>query len=291
MKHFLAYIWKRRWCRLLLAGTVLCGLPLFHPLVRQSLFGPKIDGIPWCMWESEVRIEADPQRQENLFFKVMRKLGLVHVRHLGLPPRTAEGLPLYLQLTKDRDAGVRRVALQQLEWMSPEYDSDILPTLRQSLQDADPECRLLAAAGVWRTSKDVEMKAIALPLLDHADPKIRIAAIRGLSAMGGDTPELFEPLSKMMDESDWRVRVAVVSSMAYFGKRGLPVLQRGLGDPSNHVRIYSAITTANLGKNAEELIPILVTLQNDSDSSFRDFVSNALHEIDPKRFAKPARKD
>jgi hypothetical protein len=291
MKTLLACIWNRRWCRLLLAGMVLCGLPLLHPLVRQSLFGPKIDGIPWCVWESEVRIAADPQRQENLYYEVMKKLGLVNERHVGLPPRTAESLPLYLQLAKDRDARVRRLALQQMEWMSNEHDSDILPTLRQSLQDDDPECRLLAAAGVWRTTKDVGMKAIALPLLEHADPKVRIAAVHVLSEMAGNAPELLEPLAKSMDDSDWRVRELVVSSLAHFGKRGLPILQRGLRDPAIRVRSFAVLTSGGLGKDAEELIPILLMLQNDPDPFFHRYVPKALHQIDPKRFAKPANED
>jgi HEAT repeat protein len=140
-------------------------------------------------------------------------------------------------------------------------------------------------------TKDIELKAIALPLLDHADANVRISAIRVLSEMAGDAPDLFDPLSKMMGESDWRVRVAVVSSMSYFGKRGLPVLQRGLGDPGREVRVYAVLSAGRLGKVAEELIPILLTLQNDPSPFFRDGVPRALHQIDPKRFAKPANED
>jgi hypothetical protein len=291
MKTLLAYIWNRRWCRLLLAGTVLCGLPLLHPFVRQSLIGPTINGIRWCVWESEVRIAADPQRQENLFYKAMKKLGLVNERHVGLPPRTAESLPLYLQLAKDRDAGVRRVVLQKLDSMSSDHESEILPTLRERLQDDDPTCQLIAAAGVWRSTKDMEVKAIALPLLDHPDANIRASAIHVLSALASDAPDLFEPLAKLAEDSDWRVRAAVVSSMAFFGRRGMPILQRGLRDSYWEVRVYAVLSAGRLGKVAAELIPILLTLQNDPSPFFRDGVPRALHQIDPKRFAKPANED
>ena len=49
MKAALNYIWTHRWCRLVIGGSILCALPMLHPFVRQSIFGPTIDGIPWCV--------------------------------------------------------------------------------------------------------------------------------------------------------------------------------------------------------------------------------------------------
>ena len=59
MKRLLASFWQRRWCRALLWAAIAFGLACLHPFVRQSIFGPTIEGIPWCVWESRVRERAN----------------------------------------------------------------------------------------------------------------------------------------------------------------------------------------------------------------------------------------
>jgi hypothetical protein len=290
MKTLLANIWKRRWCRLLLVVVILCALPLLHPFVRQSIFGPTIDGIPWCVWENEFRICADPQRQESWLYSMLRKFRLIQERRIGLPPHHAASLPLYLHLAKDRDVLVRRLALDQLALvqMHGEPNADVVAIFRQRLQDDDPRCRLIAAGGVWRQTKDAEMKSVVLPLLDHPDRHIRMSAIYVLTTMAVDAPDLFDPLSKL---TEVQVRADAISSLAYFGKRGLPILQRALRDPDRNIRRCAVFSAARLGKDAENLIPLMLTLQKEADPSFRQDLANALHQIDPTRFAKPAQGD
>jgi len=65
MKAHLASIWKRRWCRLSLWSAIVIGLFLLLPFPRQMVFGPKIEDVPWCVWEREARIAADPERHRT----------------------------------------------------------------------------------------------------------------------------------------------------------------------------------------------------------------------------------
>src|SRR5437764_15165053 len=57
--HSLRRFLTRRWLLGFLAAAVLLfGLAMLHPYPRQSLFGPKIDGVPWYVWENEIRRAA-----------------------------------------------------------------------------------------------------------------------------------------------------------------------------------------------------------------------------------------
>lgn len=39
--------------------AMLFAFAMLHPYSRQSLFGPKIHGEPWCVWEEEFRRERN----------------------------------------------------------------------------------------------------------------------------------------------------------------------------------------------------------------------------------------
>lgn len=55
MPDFRRHLTRRRLLGFLAPAAVLFGLLMLHPYPRQSLFGPKIRGEPWCVWEAEVR--------------------------------------------------------------------------------------------------------------------------------------------------------------------------------------------------------------------------------------------
>jgi hypothetical protein len=281
MKPILAYVWQRRWCRIGILVLAVCALAFSHPYLRQSVFGPAIDGIPWCVWENDFRIGANPQSQGDWLFRMMRKIGVVNQRDLGLPPCNAAGLPLYLHLAEDRDVKVRQIALEQFYRMPKEHETEILPVLRHHLNDVDPECRLIAAEAIWRATKDREMKHVALPMLNHKDFPVRRWALVVLDAMANDDPEVFEPLAKMAEDPDFQMRSGAAAAMKHFGKRGVPILERALGDSHASVRFTALSAAAKLGKDAEKLTPILQMLQSDPDPNIRRAVKDTLEKINP----------
>jgi hypothetical protein len=293
MKTLLANLWNRRWCRLLLAVTTLCALTLLHPFVRQSIFGPMIDGIPWCVWEEEVRRDAHPELRglpRSWFYRQMEAIGVLK-RQPDMGAGDLGGtvtLPLYLHLVNDGDVNVRRYALRRLANRPNPSGAEVLSICRQRLVDDDPEIRLFAAHGIWRATKEPEAQRIILGMLDDSDSALRWRTAKVLRSMAPEAPDLFEPLAKLTEDSESLVRHTAVWSMAHFGQRGLPILQTAYRDSDKGIRYIAVVATGQLKKDAEPLIPVLISLQADSDPQFRAAVTHALELIDPKRFAKPA---
>lgn len=285
MRSFFANLWQRRGRRLLCIGLIVAALPLLHPFVRQSTFGPKIDGIPWCVWDAEVRREAHAGEPRSWFVQLMEKLGL-RDQSLAIDLDSRKLVPVLLHMAEDPDEKVRRVALDRLQRWHKEHEEEITPVFERHLDDGDAHCRLNAAWGVWVTRKDPKAIPVVLPFKEHADPFVRACAIDLLAEAAALDPALFGTLAPLAEDSNPQVRRIAVRSMRHFGKRGMPILQRALTDNGPGVRMMAIFAAADLGKDAEELIPILQTFA--SDANYRLQAAHALHKIDPKRFPGPA---
>lgn len=322
MKTLFLAVWQRRWCRMIVTATLLLPLPLLHPFIRQSIFGPRIQEIPWCVWEEEVRMTVHPDRDRSWFADAMEKVGLIQERRLaGLNLRGEATLPLHLHLADDGDPKVRAFALECLRELQKKHEAECEPIFRRHLQDDDPGCRVLALNGVWETSKDIELKSIAAPLLDERDESVRLRAAVIVGQMArtdpelksllvpllGDrdesmrrsivwilgelapfNPDLFIPLAKAAEDPNLNMRAGAIHSMRCFGKRGVPIIRKGLRDPDRWVRAEAFGATEALGKDAEDLIPDLLAMCDDPNPHDRRNASHTLYRMDPKRFAKPA---
>ena len=294
MTTLLAYVWQRRWC--FFSGTILTlvGLPLLHPFVRQALFGPTIDDIPWCVWEDAVRYRAHPERAEGSWLqRTLIKAGWIKAQR---PPdaqlSTPAAIPVLLHLAEDRDPLVRRVALRHLQWQRVPDIEKVLPVFRAHLQDSDPHCRLIAAAGTFQITSDPEMAKVALAFLSDPDSDIRRDVAYILEAVAPQDVDLFGPLATLADDPDYAVRCHAVFAQRHFGKRGVPILRKAMRDPRPATRVWAIQTAAQLGKDAAELIPDLLALQNDPNASVPQVNINAvLTLIDPEAFPVAPKAD
>ena len=283
MKSILVALWKRRWCRLLGIAFIVCALPLLHPFIRQSIFGPQIDGVPWCVWEDEVRMAAHPDQKRSWLFEKLEKIGLIQGReHIGLGLNRASTLPISLHLADDDDPSVRAIALVSMLQCQQKHEAECEPIFRRHLQDDDPRCRMLALTGAWQTSQDIKLKSIAVSMLNDRDEQVRQNAAWVLAEMAPLDPDLFIPLAELVDDPDIRVRYSVSHSMRYFGKRGVPMLRKALHDGDKNVRTTAIQSTARLGKDGQELIPILEAMRNDPEPSIRRGASHGLYVMDPQ---------
>jgi hypothetical protein len=289
MKSLLVALWKRRWCRLLGIAGLAFALPMLHPFIRQSIFGPQIDGVPWCVWEEEVRLAAHPDQKRSWFFEKLEHFGLLRGRaRFGLGLNQASTLPVSLHLADDGDPIVRAIALESMLQCQQKHEAECAPIFRRHLQDDDPRCRRVALTGAWQTSQDIELKSVAVAMLNDRDEQVRRNAAWVLVEMAPLDSDLFIPLAKLVDDPDIHVRYSVAHSMRHFGKRGVPILRKSLQDGEKNVRSTAIQSVVKLGKDGEELIPILEAMRNDPEPSIRRAVSHGLYIMAPKRFAKPA---
>ena len=290
---------SRRWLLVPLGiGVLLVALAMLHPYPRQLLFGPKIHGVPWCVWESQIRRAAAPAGSSYRFLGALEDIGLLQRTRLN--SISPELLPIFLHLASDDNLHVRRFCLESLErrqlkaefWRwSEEDEALILPVMRQRLEDDDPACRLEAAQYLWLATGDREMIQVPLAYLDHPDPYVRRGACIVLCYLApADPDKAFDPVVSMAWDSKSRmdVRTTAVQSLRHFGKRGLPMIRKALNDSAPDIRWAAMFAAREMGQDAKELVPTLLPMQNDTDPNVRWLVALTLSKLDPDRFPAPA---
>src|SRR6266542_2241224 len=111
--------------------AVFFGLAMLHPYPRQLLFGPKIRGRPWCVWEDAIRrFVHEDEYQQTLQAKAFRWLGIQTVAmDSGELFDHDEMMPILLNLTQDSDTRIRQRALVVLYFCKRFRKTEALPAL------------------------------------------------------------------------------------------------------------------------------------------------------------------
>lgn len=256
-----SFLSSRKWFLLLLCVAILFGLAMLHPYPRQSLFGPKLRGEPWCVWEDRVRHYVHGKRAKSPMTKALAWVGIKpkEVRLTELLD-DAEMLPLVIHLLDDPDPKVRNNCLKAFVFFKVLRDEQALPSLYRVYRDRDTDERLYAADAIWRIKKDKTVAHFVVGCLDDRDDEIRRSAAMTLSGsnMCEHTPELFPFVAKHSRDGDTEVRQNVMAMMRQFGKKGVPILMEGLVDRDYEVRSWAAGMLDQLGVHTKEAVPVLI---------------------------------
>ncbi len=279
--------------------TLLFGLAMLHPYPRQALFGPTIRGVPWCVWEEEIRRHANRQQYENsLWFWFRDKMGVEPEPMADAELYDhAEMLPLLLLLAADKHRDVRGEILQAIRNYPCLRDPSCVPMLRSRIAEDDyQENRLKAAFLLWEMVKD----KVALPVIAR-DIKNRDCIDMGGGSMigifdGGDAmhrlgqicveaPEMMPTLCEFARHPDFNHCSSYALHVGtQLGVKGIPVLVACLDNKEPHVRIRAVMALGGHRSAAVSAIPALERRRFDSDKDIRDCTRHALQLIDPVRF-------
>jgi HEAT repeat protein len=112
------------------------------------------------------------------------------------------------------------------------------------------------------------------------DPAKRYDASKALGEMG---PEGLPALTKLLRDSQSRVRALATLSVVRMGSQAVPRLIDLLRDPDENVRAGAAIALRHIGPPAEAAIPALTDLLQDPDEGVRDSAAKALRVLEIKR--------
>lgn len=290
MKKVAAYIWAHWWCRLPLALTVVFAIAcLVDPYFRQSIFGPKPGGIPWCKWEESIR--GGRTHNQSWWSKWMERLGvrdrrgdgalslyeLIYEAQYRDRSEPYAGIPVWAYLADDSDEVVRRDMLNALSWCAVTHGEETLPTLRRHLRDGDALCRAYAARGVWWGAQEATILPVILRLLGDPDREARSIAVTTLCHMAGQVPESFPHLVELYHGGEFKWEALRV--MPRCGKRGVPIIRDALGDKG--LWLTAIVCAGHLRQDGAELIPDLLALRQLHGHTYID---DALFLIDPERF-------
>src|SRR5438552_25941 len=94
--------------------TCLTALVLSHPYIWQSIFGPKINGVPFWAWQQETRKQfSAASRKPTILERALATCGIgvnfqwIDGFNFSAHRHNPEMLPVLLSLSDDRDNDVR----------------------------------------------------------------------------------------------------------------------------------------------------------------------------------------
>jgi len=282
MPNFRRFL-SRRWLFGFAGLTALLfGLAMLHPYPRQSLFGPKLGGVPMCVWEDRVAQSAHNKKTDD---EISTKLWVWLGGSTKLPDLTEEGVDrLCIELLTHRDPAVRLLVLEGFLSRESLHEPFVLPDLRRCLHDACPKNRLMAALAIWSVHQDPEgLRAIESVLRDP-DAKTREFAMSRLRMFTKCSPEELPIIEVCARDPADEVRYQAIWALRKFGKKALPSMTNGLDDKSLDVREAAVHGVWQLGPEAKEAIPALQRRLHDESFKIRGDAAQALRDIDPERF-------
>jgi hypothetical protein len=190
----------------------------------------------------------------------------------------ARALAECVQALGSAEAPLRRRAANTLGRMGPAA-KEATAALTTALRDEDEAVRLNASYALGTVG------AAAVPALItevRAGTEIgRRHACCALSVVGkAAAPALLQAV----EETDWRVRAAVVDTLGEIGPvtpEIVHALIRALGDGSDWVRRHAADAVGTIGKPARDAVPALIRLLEDAQPYVRINAATALAKIGP----------
>ena len=118
MKTIFLTLWKPPCRRVIGVCFFLCASILLIPPLRQTIFGPKIDGIPVCIWEHQIRNNIMRSQARPWYYTALEKAGVIDSRR-GWISYSPDLLPVMVTLAEDGDVEIRREILWRMNRWDP----------------------------------------------------------------------------------------------------------------------------------------------------------------------------
>jgi hypothetical protein len=222
---------RKRGLRIIVYGTlgIIVLLFLLHPYMRQTVFGPRIRGMPLSYWQDQYRAAVSPKEHHGTVVpKILRYIG---IKDTGVVPNTfdhADMVPVVLSLVDDPSIGVRasvasrlgehpssREACEGLLRLLDDPHADVrtkaalalarftppdraaVAKVRERLDDEAALCRLHAAYAIcrWEKRPDPDAVAVLRKALHAAEANYRHEAMAYLHTLAKTNSEYLQVLA------------------------------------------------------------------------------------------------
>lgn len=196
------------------------------------------------------------------------------------PSQGAEMMPRILELLKSDNPGVKRtVACAAGKIGEPARDA--VPLLVEMLKDKDANVRRQALESVRsiRLFSDLVLNGLRDVLKSDGDRVNRITAALALGEMGKDRTESCEALLAAFKDKDARVRETSVLALAKIGAPAVPSLAGLLKSETTNVRALAAMALGNMRGQAKAAVSALTPLLGDKELVVRISAADAIGMI------------
>jgi HEAT repeat protein len=159
-----------------------------------------------------------------------------------------------------------------------------VPRLRKLAHDSRYADDVARALGRIKTEDALDA---LIPLLSHANPRVRTSAVNGIASFDNRerilrvAPE-FVRLTDDPDEDTARAATYYVGNLLP-AERAIPVLTKKFKDPRPKVVHFALGSFFGAGPHAEPAMPIIATMLTNSDEETRRIATNVLLTINPYR--------
>lgn len=227
----------------------------------------------------------------------------------ALAAKGSESIPPLVAALGSRDVGVRLWAAAALEALGNKSlpAADLLVKL---LDDRDPGVRLAAARALGKIGSEVVPRLSGLISSTKATSSARVGAATALGNVAGAGEEAVKPLIEALHDRDPRVRMAATNGLSAMGAPAVPVLATALEDdretayaaagvalsrmgevalpalikaldhPKVTVRYTACLALGKMGAGATTAVGALKKASNDPDSNVRFYAEKALRDIE-----------
>src|SRR5262245_25946122 len=237
---------------LLLAGWMVI------PFTRQLTFGPRIEGLPLCRLQDDLRKSALGSDYRPGFLDKIGQYLRIDEPANGLNLLSDDGRRrVSMSLVDDNHPKVRSYALSALRWhiSSPA----VLDVYLRARDDSDNQCRLVAADGILRFSDDGALKSNTFArAFNDPDKMVRSAAYWHLGDQADDStvlrfvPRIVDPVDPKIRSSliirIWRVRAT---------PQNMDALTSILKDARSQWRAAAACAAYGRGKHDAETVAVI----------------------------------
>jgi HEAT repeat protein len=211
---------------------------------------------------------------------------LAALQSLGeIGPKAGAAVPTLLAFVKDFDVLVRVGALRALGRIGPQNE-EVGAAVVEALGDPVPSVRLAAVEAAGRAGP--RQSGNLTKLLKDDDPNLRFQVASALSRFGPEAKGALPALQQAVEDEDRRVAVQVAEALWLIDrqKTGMAALMRGLVAKDVAVRLSALRVLGNMGPEARDAVPALLSAAQDSDNLVRGEAVRALQRVDPEAAAK-----
>lgn len=193
----------------------------------------------------------------------------------ALAPKGTEVMPQLVQLLEnDKEGSVRAAAARALGPIG----SAALPTLVKALEgDEDEAVRASAAGALAQMGPEAKpaMPALVAAIRDEKRG-VRLAAANALVQIGADA---VADLTEALNSDDTGTQLVAARALGQMGTDGFPALVEALENGNMFAKFQAASVLGFMGAGANDAIPALEKLLDDSDRSVQTAAAEALKKI------------
>jgi HEAT repeat protein len=159
-------------------------------------------------------------------------------------------------------------------------DSEVLSTIRQKLDDADPKVRIQGIYQATELPRGKALPMLKVVLLSETDPFVLATLVKAVGQTGSAAE--VELVAEFLNHADARVRANAIEGLAALGSEAAyELVEPMLKDPNQRVRANAAWLIH--GRDPAQAFAELKQMLLSPDSSVQDSALFALREIDTEQ--------